>query len=127
MTDADILRATKLFVAALGKVTEGAAVAIPLEPRVFADLVKNGGGGYADRFMVFNTVTGSNCPDFQQGMTAAQSAGLIARMNPTYQFFTVRMSQRMAAEYLEQCGPESAQAEDLARRYCMKLGVLPAA
>ena len=125
MTDADRLQATRLFIAALSKVTT-TSESIPFEPRTFAEVVdklRNDGNSFATRFMVYETVAGKNCPDFQAGMTAAQSAGLIARQNPTYQFFSVRMASRTAKELLRTQELVTQEAVSrVAREYCLALG-----
>ena len=106
MNDAERLRATRVFVAALKDLLAKQAranAAVPFDPRTFAVVVKElgeGGNTFARRFQVFETVAGKSCPDFLQGMTAAQSAGLISRLNPTYQFFAVSMSPYLVEEAL---------------------------
>lgn len=130
MTDAERLQATRLFIAALSTVAPGGADPLPFDPRAFAEVVAQlqaKGNKFAQRFMVFETVAGKSCPDFQQGMTAAQSAGLIARQNPWYQFFSVRMAHRTANDVLQKVGGEaSKEAELVAREYCVALGTLQA-
>lgn len=106
MTESERFEATRLFIAALKNLiaaTKPDTRVIPFEPRVFALAVHEEakkGNSFAEKFQVYKTVAGKSCPDFQQGMTAAQSAGLISRQNPTYQFFSVTMSPRLVESTL---------------------------
>ncbi|HEY4240626.1 MAG TPA: hypothetical protein VGM88_12480 [Kofleriaceae bacterium] len=129
MTDAERLQATRIFIAALSQVTPEFTEPIPFDPRTFAEVVASlqaTGNAFAKRFIVFETVAGKNCPDFQHGMTAAQSAGLIARQNPTYQYFSVRMAHRTIDDVLKAEAQVSTDASMVARQYCLALGTLQA-
>lgn len=126
MTDAERLKATSLFIAALSDACPDADP-IPFEPSTFAEVVAElqaQGNAFAVRFAVYETVAGKSCPDFQYGMTAAQSAGLIARQNPTYQYFSVRMARRIASELLQKEEEALRAAVNLvAHEYCRVLEV----
>lgn len=119
MNDAERFEATRSFIAALSLTRSDSDNAIPFDPVQFADVVhklRQQGNAFAGRFPIYNTVDGKSCPDFQLGMTAAQSAGLISRQNPSYQSFSVRMPPRVAKQALAR-EAESESARELAEEY----------
>jgi len=90
---------------------------VPLDASAFAASVANLGGSnaLASKFPVFTTVSGRLCPDFQEGLAIAQSAGLISRLNPSFQRFTVNLSGRQIARLSDDARFEDARR--LAREY----------
>lgn len=124
MDDADRLHVTKLFVAAvqaeLGARGGGRQgdLSAPLDPGAFASAVEQLGPGnkIASEFPALPTISGPLCPDFQQGMAVAQSAGLISRLNPSFQRFTINLSKRQVS-ILEADDSRFGDAQLLAKKY----------
>lgn len=104
MNDNERLELSHLFVAAVQKKLGHPKDSVPLDARAFAEAVQEIGEGnrVATRFRVYRTISGPACPDFQQGMTLAQSAGLISRLNPSYERFVVDVSPRQRADLEKQ-------------------------
>lgn len=103
MTDAERFEFTRLFVGALAAVQpeQEQGKPVPFDPRAFAEVVAEEAkrdNRIAMRFAVFPTVSGKRCPDFQYGLTIAQSAGLISRQNPSFESFSVLMPPRQRRE-----------------------------
>lgn len=121
MNDAERFEATRLFIAAVGEARKDKAV--PFEPVHFAEAVytlRLAGNGFAKRFPTFNSLGGLTCPDFQEGMAAAQAAGLITRQNPSFRFFTVRMPPRVVRTTLRGVADE-ADIRKVAQEYCSRV------
>jgi hypothetical protein len=119
MTDAERLTAIQAFIAALHRVAPGGRP-IPYDPSSFARVVKDlaeTGNVLAQQFGVFNTAAGPSSPDFLQGMTAAQSAGLISRMNPTYEFFSIQLPLSVRRRIEPSTDQERQFAQGLAKAY----------
>jgi hypothetical protein len=100
MNESERFLSTKVFIAALQSVLAeevDKSGAIPFDPESFAKTAQElagKGNGFANKFPVFRTVAGPGCPDFQEGMTLAQSAGLISRQNPSQEAFWIKASRR---------------------------------
>jgi|SRR6185369_9354564 len=123
MDDSERLNSLRLFIGALTRVL-GSQKEVPFDPVSFAKVVADAqgeGNEFARRFAVYTTIAGKLCPDFQEGLTLAQSAGLISRQNPSYTQFSLRMPLRQVRR-LEEDGIFEA-AEQLAERYTERLGL----
>jgi hypothetical protein len=124
MDDSERLDALRLFIGALVRVLGGPQV-IPFDPASFASAVAEGqgkGDEFAQKFALYTTIAGSRCPDFQEGLTLAQAAGLISRQNPTYTSFVPRMPARQLRR-LETSDAAFQGAEKLARNYSRLVGL----
>jgi hypothetical protein len=66
-------------------------------------------------------MAGKRCPDFQEGLTLAQTAGLISRQNPAYTWFSLRMPMRHVRRLQED--QEFQAARQLAEGYTARLGL----
>jgi hypothetical protein len=122
MNDAERLQLTKLFVAAvyteLSRRNDSTSPSsVPLDPSAFAEAVRRQATGnrIASRFPIYTTVSGPLCPDFQHGMAVAQSAGLISRMNPSFQRFAVNLSARQVQTFATD--DRFLEVQKLAREY----------
>jgi hypothetical protein len=121
MNEAERFASTKLFIAALQAVLAEASLEgkpIPFDPESFARTVqklREKGNSFATKFPTFRTIAGPGCPDFQEGMTVAQSAGLISRQNPTHETFSIKASRRQLTSVA--AGSDFRAATELARDY----------
>ncbi|MBI2392249.1 MAG: hypothetical protein HYV09_21860 [Deltaproteobacteria bacterium] len=117
MDDADRLELTRLFVAAItAELKAFSEESVPMSGSAFAAAVSRlRDNPLASRFSVLTTVAGPMCPDFQEGMAIAQSAGLISRLNPSFQRFTVNLSGRQVRGLASD--PQFAAARYLAKEY----------
>lgn len=128
MDDADRLELTRLFVAAItAELGASSEDSVPMNGSAFADAVKRlADNPLAAKFAVLTTVAGPMCPDFQEGMAIAQSAGLISRLNPSFQRFTVNLSGRQVRTLA--ADPNFPDARRLAQQYlALTLGTPDAA
>ena len=101
MNDVTLLHLTKLLIAALylelrGQNDSVRGLPVPLDPGAFTRAVEQLGHGnkVASEFPVLTTLSGHLCHNFQQGLAIAQSAGLISRLSPSFQHFTINLSMR---------------------------------
>jgi hypothetical protein len=87
MNEARRNRAIRAFVATVYE--SGGNRPVRYDPRAFAEVIRElaSSNAFAREFRFFDTIAGPSCPDFERGMTAAQSAGLISRLNPSFGFF----------------------------------------
>lgn len=121
MDDTARLHLTKLFVAAVqSELTSRIGtkeLSAPLDPGAFARAVEQLGFGnkVASEFPALTTISGPLCPDFQQGMAVAQSAGLISRLNPSFQRFTINLSKRQVG--MLETDSRFSDAKLLAKKY----------
>ena len=122
MDDSERLSSLRLFIGALARVL-GNVNEVPFDPTSFATAVDNAqreNNAFASRFAVYTTIAGRRCPDFLEGLTLAQSAGLISRQNPNYTSFVLRMPTRQIRRL--EAEQEFTDAEDLARHYLQLVG-----
>lgn len=101
MKDVILLDLTKLLVASIyselcTQTDSVRELAIPLDPRAFTRAVEQLGSEnqVASEFPVLMTPSGPLCHDFQQGLSIAQSAGLISKLGPSFQHFFINLSRR---------------------------------
>jgi len=101
MNDASLFDLTKLLIAALclelrTQSDNVRRLRVPVDPGAFARAVEQLGHGNkaASAFPILMTLSGPLCYDFQQGLTIAQSAGLISRHSPSFQHFSINLSMR---------------------------------
>lgn len=123
MDDSERLNSLQLFIGALTSVL-GERQEVPFDPASFAVVVADAqehGNEFARRFAVYTTIAGKRCPDFQEGLTLAQTAGLISRQNPAYTWFSLRMPMRHVRRLQED--DQFQAARQLARGYTARLGL----
>jgi hypothetical protein len=123
MKVSDKLVATWAFLAAIRERTKKP---VPYEPRYFAEIVQGlkESNGYASLFATYIRPGGVWAPDFEDGMALARAAGIIARGVPSYEWFTILMSKRVAEKYLEWAAP-APEVQAVADQYLTRVGLLP--
>ena len=99
--DVTRLELTKLLVAGLyleflAQRDNVRGLPVPLDPGAFTRAVEQlvPENKVAAEFPIWPSLSGPRCPDFQEGLAIAQSAGLISRLSPSFQHFTINLSMR---------------------------------